>query len=193
MLGFMKKTVIFAFFNALVMVFSVSSAAHADSAFNPNAQTGSQTSGHLNFSIMIQPSLFLRIGSKTAKSIGPGTARALIAASASAMDQRSPPANEAINEATDANRLSVYGNSGSIQLSSEMSETGRVDGPRLQTARTQAHANNHPIAMTLAASRKIVSVERGFHPGEVHAASAGRDVSGRPSAAARVVYTVAQL
>jgi hypothetical protein len=193
MLGFMTKTVLFVFIQVLLMALGSPSPVRAEAAFQATAATGSKASDHLDFSIMIQPSLFLRMGVKAARAVvSQNAAEAQTLPTPTTALYGTEPANEEAAPRISAARITIYGNNGSVNVSSATT--------RLAPDKTNPLADTgerlHQTAITLPARRKIVNVEQNWQHDDAGALSMLSKADGgklASRAANRVVYTAAQL
>jgi hypothetical protein len=192
MLGFMQKNVILVFTQVLLMALGTPLAAHAEAAFQATSATGAKVSGHLDFSIMIQPSLFLRIGVKAAQAVSQSATEAPTRPVPTTETHGTRRENDEGTQGSSAPRITIYGNNGSIHLSSATTRPAS-DGSHPLTGKDE---NRYQTAITLAARRKIVNVERNWQHEHFGALSLLSKADGGKSAyrgADRIVYTAAQL
>jgi hypothetical protein len=192
MLGFMTKTVLFVFIQVLLMALGSPLPARAEAAFQATAATGSKASDHLDFSIMIQPSLFLRMGVKAVQAVSQNAAEAPTLSTPMTALYGTEPANEEAAPRISAARITIYGNNGSVNVSSA---TTRL-APDKTNPLAETGERLHQTAITLAARRKIVNVEQNWQHDDAGALSMLSKADGgtlASRAANRVVYTAAQL
>ncbi len=153
MLGFMKKNVIFVFIKSILLACLALTTAHAESTFAAGTSKKTQVSSHLDFTIVIQPALHVRVNLGAKKTVNNDLT---------------------ISSAT----VSVQGNSGSVTVQSALDATssGTVRSAELSS---QYAASD----MTLAARGKLVNAQRVIQPltkaGDAFAASE-RAISGAP-------------
>jgi hypothetical protein len=193
MLGFMKKTVKIVFLMWIAAFLAAPTVSQAESTWIPATVRKAQVSSHLDFSIVIQPSLFVRVDTRhgSAGTAGHGSMRIVSAA------------------------ISVQGNSGSVTLNSapansadEFLEDGMASVRSLrkaadtqqgdQTSHEPARAEEPIPAMatTLAAIGKLVRTQRQLkhlYTDITADSGASRAMLRSARTAGAVVYTVTQL
>jgi hypothetical protein len=192
MLSFMKKSVRIVFINALAILSVIPANALAESAFSPAAVQKTQVSSHLDFSIVIQPSLSVRVHmqSKQPNNGGQG-------------DFSHDNDLQIVSAA-----ITVQGNSGSISLNSAESpaeltaesvavKPGEPLGERFKSADSSqprsSPSSGIASAMLLPAVRKLVYAERHFDCLRGRTCHPSRSATLTPGASGRLVYTVSQL
>ncbi len=178
MLSFMKKTVKLVFINALAVLLIAPLEVRADSIFLPSATQKAKVSSHLDFSIVIQPSLLVKVDTGR-RSVNPvnnhvnGHAEELQIVSAA---------------------IIVQGNSGSIMLNS--ADSGNASSPVdgfPGTASPHLPADQRELAIMLPAKKQLVHAERRFDYMPAKAGSSARGAAQISNGKGRMVYTVSQL
>ena len=217
----MKKLVKLVLIRTLTTTLSVPMLAQAESALVNPATTGSNAAAHLNFSIVINPALFLRVSTSAGNAASDGTIDALPFTVPSANVGDGTVIRSVGGDLTGgAATVRVYGNGGSISLNSTTTgplvsaagdtilwsqigvsasalpsgTAGFTNGAVPHPAFNTGSASGNGAATTLESANKVVRVEGRWTYTYRNANSVPAGTSGAAAARnGRVTYTATQL